>query len=126
MKKIIVLSILTSLVLVAVGRSESIVALTSGNRLLLFDSATPGNVTKTITVTTASNEPLVAIDFRPATGDLYGMATSGRLYILNLTTNAASIPPGALPTLNGTRFGFDFTLGHGSLFEGSGRSVNRL
>jgi hypothetical protein len=79
---------------VIVSRSETIVALTSGNRLLLFDSATPGTVTKTITVTTFSNEALVAIDFRPATGDLYGMAASGRLYDLNLTTNAASIPAG--------------------------------
>jgi len=109
MKKNIVLSVLTSLALVSASRGESIVALTSGNRLLLFDSGTPGTVTKTLTVTTASNEPLVAIDFRPATGDLYGIASpSGRLYILNITTNAASIPPTAPTAITGTGFGFDF------------------
>lgn len=108
MKKIAFLSILLALGLAATGRSETVVALTSSNRLLFFDSATPGTVTKSFTITTAGNEALVAIDFRPATGDLYAIATSGRLYVLNLTTNAASIPPAAPATLAGTRFGFDF------------------
>jgi hypothetical protein len=109
MKKIIFLSILLGLGPLAASRGETIVALTSGNRLVFFDSATPGTITKSFTVTTASGEGLVAIDFRPSTGDLYAMGDSGRLYILNLTTNAASIPPGTPPGLNGTRFGFDFT-----------------
>ncbi len=54
------------------------------------------------------NEPLLAIDFRPLTGDLYGFAPSGRLYVLNLTSGAASIPAGTATALTGTRFGFDF------------------
>jgi hypothetical protein len=36
------------------------------------------------------------------------MAVSGRLYIFNLTTNAASIPPATPTALLGTSFGFDF------------------
>src|ERR1044072_2776833 len=108
MKKIICLWILLGLGMVEVSRGEAIVALLSGNRLLFFDSATPGAVTKSFTVTTVSGETLVAIDFRPSTGDLYAMGDSGRLYILNLTTNAASITPNAPPGLNGSRFGFDF------------------
>ncbi|MFN2622589.1 MAG: DUF4394 domain-containing protein [Chthoniobacterales bacterium] len=106
--KAVFLSILFALGFMVLARAESVIALTSGNRLLFFDSATPGTVTKSFTITTVGNEALVAIDFRPATGDLYAMATSGRLYILNLTTNAASIPSATPTPLNGTRFGFDF------------------
>ncbi|MEY2504346.1 MAG: large repetitive protein [Verrucomicrobiota bacterium] len=89
-------------------RAETLVALTSGNRLLFFDSATPGTVTKTISISTAGSEALVAIDFRPATGDLYAMGASGRLYVLNLTTGETFVPPAPPATLSGTRFGFDF------------------
>src|SRR5256885_15704261 len=106
--KVMFLSILFALGSIVLARGETVVALTSGNRLLFFDSATPGTVTKSFTITTAGSEALVAIDFRPATGDLYAMAISGRLYILNLTTNAASIPSATPPTINGTRFGLDF------------------
>ena len=87
---------------------ETIIALTSGNRLLFFDSATPGIVTKTITIMTVGNEALVAIDFRPLTGDLYAMSVSTRLYVLNLITGTTLIPPVAPTMLNGTRFGFGF------------------
>jgi hypothetical protein len=90
------------------SKAETIVALTSGNRLLFFDSASPGTVTKVFTVTTFTSEPLVALDFRPATGDLYAVAASGRLYVLNLTSGAASIPNASPAALSGTRFGFDF------------------
>jgi hypothetical protein len=106
--KVTFFSILFALGSAALARAETIVALTTGNRLLFFDSATPGTITKSFTVTTVGSEALVAIDFRPATGDLYAMAVSGRLYVLNLTTNAASIPPASPTPLVGTSFGFDF------------------
>jgi Domain of unknown function (DUF4394) len=108
MKKTTLLTILLAAGSVLLARAETMVALTSGKRLLFFDSATPGTVTKTITITTVSNEALVAIDFRPLSGDLYAMGASGRLYILNLTTGAASVPVATPTALNGTRFGFDF------------------
>jgi hypothetical protein len=108
MKKIALLSVLIGFIAITIARGETIVALTSGKRLLFFDSATPGTVTKTITITTAGNEALRAIDFRPATGNLYALGASGRFYILNLTTGAASVPP-ANPVMGlGTSFGFDF------------------
>lgn len=92
----------------AVLRAEQIVALTSGNRLLFFDSATPGTVQKTITISTVGNELLAAIDFRPATGDVYALAVSGRLYSLNLTTGVGNIPGNAPLAISGTHYGFDF------------------
>jgi Domain of unknown function (DUF4394) len=108
MKKITLLTILFAAGSILLARAETIVALTSGKRLLFFDSATPGTVTKTITIMTVGDEALVAIDFRPLTGDLYALGVSTRLYILNLTTGAASSPTVTPTMLNGTRFGFDF------------------
>ncbi|MFL6519438.1 MAG: DUF4394 domain-containing protein [Chthoniobacterales bacterium] len=108
MKKLVLLSMLLGLASLAIVRGETIVALTSGNRLLFFDSNTPGTVTKTITINTVGNEALVAIDFRPLSGELYAMSVSTRFYVLNLTTGAASSPTVTPKMLDGTRFGFDF------------------
>ena len=108
MKKIILSLFSLAAALVHTSQAETVVALTSGNRLLFFDSATPGTVTKIFTVTTFSGEALVGIDFRPASGDLYAVAASGRLYVLNLVSSAASIPNASPTALTGTRFGFDF------------------
>ena len=92
MRKLVLISIVFGLASLGIVRGETIVALTSGNRLLFFDSATPGTVTKTITINTVGNEALVAIDFRPLSGELYAMGVSTRFYVLNLTTGAASSP----------------------------------
>lgn len=105
----IILSLFTLAVLLTTSsRAEPVVALTSGNRLLFFDSATPGTVTKIITINTVGNETLLAIDFRPLTGDLYAFGPSGRQYVLNLTSGAATTPASVATALTGTRFGFDF------------------
>lgn len=108
MRKLTLLAVFLAPLLGLNCRAEQIVALTSGNRLLFFDSATPGTVTKSIAVSTVGGETLVGIDFRPATGDLFAIGASGRLYSLNLTTGATFTPPVAPTALNGTRFGFDF------------------
>ena len=108
MKKFALLSVLIGFVAVTIGRAETIVALTSGNRLLFFDSASPGTVQKFFTTTTVGNEALKAIDFRPSTGNFYGMGASGRFYSLNLTTLAGSVPPAVPVTPPGASFGFDF------------------
>jgi hypothetical protein len=108
MKKLKFLAAFLPLFLAGMVQAETIVALTSGNRLLFFDSASPGTVTKTITITTVSSEALRAIDFRPATGNLYAIGASGRFYVLNLTTGAASVPPAVPVAPGGTSFGLDF------------------
>jgi hypothetical protein len=106
MKKIIFVSLVVALAATA-SHAETIIALTSGRRLLFFDSAAPGTVTKSIAITTVGNEALLAIDFRPSTGDLYALGATSRLYVLNLTTGAASTPSAPTQTLTGS-FGFDF------------------
>lgn len=89
-------------------RAETVVALTSNNRLLFFDSATPGTVTKIISIT-YPEERLAAIDFRPQTGDLYAVGPSGTIIVVNPTSGHVSSPnfPATTP-LSGSRFGFDF------------------
>lgn len=90
-------------------RAEPIVALTSGNRLLFFDSATPGNITKIVTITgLVSGENLRAIDGRPRTGELFALGRT-QIYAINTNTGLAqALYPFGFFTLNGTRFGFDF------------------
>jgi hypothetical protein len=92
----------------ASAQAELIVAVTSDNRLLFFDSASPGNITKVVRITgLQAGETLIGIDFRPANGSLYGLATSGRGYQIDISSGKALA---GVPTvaLNGTRFGFDF------------------
>jgi hypothetical protein len=105
---------LWSLVLVlafaTTARAESITVLTVTNNLLRFDSATPGTIASTVAVTgLQALENLLAIDFRPATGTLFGLGSSNRLYQINTTTGVATAvgSPGAF-TLSGFEFGFDF------------------
>ena len=88
-----------------------VVALTSANAIVVFDSKTPGTTTAPIAVTgLAQNETLHGITFRPKNNQLIGLGSSSRMYTINPTTGAATpIGPGPFtPALNGTVFGFDF------------------
>lgn len=101
-----------AIVLVAIcsAQAETITALTSGNRLITFDSATPGTVIRTLTVTgLGAGESLIGLDYRPATGVLYALSSASRLYSINSGTAVATVVGNSGSfTLNGTRFGFDF------------------
>jgi hypothetical protein len=89
--------------------AEIVITLTSGNRLVFHDSATPATSTRSLLLGNMITESLVAIDFRPATGDLHLLGASGKLYVFNLTTSNFSVPNNSSPVpLSGTRFGFDF------------------
>lgn len=108
-KTLLTLAALSGFALAHVSSAEEMVALTSGNRLLFFDHATPGTITRSVNVTgLGDGEILVGIDYRPATGGLYALGAS-RLYLINGTTGAATQVGGnGVFTLNGARFGFDF------------------
>ena len=86
-----------------------LLGLTTGNTLVQFDSSTPGTVISTVAVTGLGGDALVGIDFRPATGQLYGVGSSSRLYTIDPMGGAAT-PVGAAftPALSGTGFGVDF------------------
>ena len=84
--------------------------LTSGNALVMFDSATPGSIVGSVSVSGLSaGQVLRGIDFRPVDGGLYGVSSDSRLYAINTGTGVATaIGAPAQFTLNGTAFGFDF------------------
>lgn len=87
-----------------------IAAVGNSTALLSWDSASPGSIISGSFVSgLQSNETIVGIDFRPATGGLYALGTSSRLYTLDTSTGAASAVGGQFaPPLNGFNFGFDF------------------
>jgi len=81
------------------------------NAITTFDSASPGTITTPVGISGLNmGESVVAIDFRPATGGLYGLgvaATTARLLLINTSTSAAT-QIGSPFTVAGTAFGFDF------------------
>src|SRR5690349_6912764 len=78
--------------------------------LVSFDSANPGALlTGTFLTGLQQNETILGIDFRPATGQLYGLGSTSRLYTLNPNTGAATaVGAQFTPALSGFSFGFDF------------------
>lgn len=84
---------------------ENLVALTTSNRLLSFNSAMPGVITRSVQITGLLDN-LVGIDFRPATGQLFGVSNS-RLYSINRFTGAATVVT-TFATRASVNFGIDF------------------
>ena len=87
-------------------------ALNDNNQLLRLNVRTlSAGPAATVTITgLQASEQLLAIDFRPATGQLYGIGSTSRLYVINPTTGAARAI-GATPfspALNGTTVALDF------------------
>lgn len=89
--------------------------LTESNRLVSFNRSAPSKLcTNELVTGLGTREDLVGIDFRPATGELYGLtaddANTGRLYTIDtataVATSAATAP--VSETLLGSTFGVDF------------------
>lgn len=79
------------------------------NGLFTFDSASAIAATRIPLTGLQTGETLVGIDVRPATGVLYGIGSTSRVYTINTTTGAATQIGGTGAfTVNGTRFGVDF------------------
>jgi hypothetical protein len=93
----------------AVG--QIIYGLTTSDRIVLFSSGDACSITGDVAVTgLAAGESLLGIDVRPATGQLYGLGSSSRLYTINAVTGVATAIGSApfSPALTGDAFGFDF------------------
>lgn len=101
-------------VVAAVGLSanaERIWGLTTTNELISFQSANPLMATGPMAITgLGAGVTLMGIDFRPATGSLFGLGSNSQLYTINTSTGAAvAVGPGPFTTLlSGNSFGFDF------------------
>jgi len=88
-----------------------LIGLTTANRLVSFASDRPGVITSSVAVTgLAPGENLLGIDVRPATGALYGVGSTSRLYRIDAATGAAAaVGSGPFtPALTGSAVGFDF------------------
>lgn len=90
---------------------ELVYGVTNTQTLVTWDSASPGGLLSgTVISGLQSNEVVRAIDFRPATGQLYALGSFSNLYTINTGNGAATRISGAsfAPTLNGSAFGLDF------------------
>lgn len=89
--------------------AANVFAVTSANQLVRFNTAAPGAVTTVGPITgLQGGENILGIDFRPATGELYALGSTSRLYVINKTTAAAVlVAPLSMP-LSGVAFGVDF------------------
>ena len=87
-------------------------ALTNNNELVKYASGNPLSELSDVNITglLSPTEKLLAIDFRPATGQLYGVTNMSRLYVINQLTGVASAVSATpfSPAINGTQVGFDF------------------
>jgi hypothetical protein len=109
MKKL-VLTAATLVVASMAAVAEPILVLTSTNRLLTIDHATPETTTRDVAITgLASGENMVAIDFRPATGVLFGISSTSRMYSIDINTGVATaIGSAGAFSIVGTVFDMDF------------------
>jgi hypothetical protein len=85
--------------------------LSTGNQLSVFNAKSLAAAKSTLAISNlATNENIIAIDFRPATGQLYGLSSLSRLYTIDLVSGRAN-PLGTTaftPAVVGTSVGFDF------------------
>src|SRR5215213_9646193 len=94
---------------------QTIYGLTATSQLVSFTATTPGTTSSPLAITgLAAGEQIKAIDFRPSTGQLYGLAvnaaaTLGRLYVINTATGVATALGASTFSLPGVgSFSIDF------------------
>jgi hypothetical protein len=89
--------------------AELLAGVAANGRLVLFSSAAPGDAMVVQVSGLQAGEEILGLDVRPATGELYALGSSSRLYTLDFLTGRATAVGAPFATaLNGTKFGFDF------------------
>jgi hypothetical protein len=88
---------------------ETIIALTTNNTLLRFNSDVPGAILSATPVTgLLAGESLLGIDYRPAIKEIWGISDQNRLYVIDSTTGLARLSATLNVNVNGSSFGVDF------------------
>jgi hypothetical protein len=84
--------------------------LAEDNRLVAFNPDQLGEAVEIAVTGLETDEKLQSIDFRPATGNLYGLSSTSKLYTIDLKTGEAkAVADAALnPALTGSAVGLDF------------------
>lgn len=93
------------------GPDMAVFAVTLDNQLVSVNAKNAASITKQTPITgLQAGETILGIDFRPATGQLYGVGSSSRIYVINTETAVArAIGSSAFtPAIAGTAVGFDF------------------
>ncbi len=103
----------TTLVTQANVRAPDIIALTTDNKLLRFNSADPSKILSEVPISPTNLQPgesVVALDFNPSQGGLYGLGSTGRPYSIysNGIPQQSSSGYGPFFSNTGTKIGFDF------------------
>lgn len=98
-----------ALVVAVPADAATLIGLTPDSRLIQFDSAAPEAANPPTPVSGLQmGESLLGIDFRPSTGQLYGLGSTFRLYTINPATGEAAAVAPPTTTIPGNSFGFDF------------------
>ena len=94
----------------AASAADALFGLTDDNRIIRFNSDSPGQILGTVPVQgLQAGESLVGIDVRPANDHLYVVGSTNRVYQVNPVTGQTRAAFGQFtPGLNGQSFGVDF------------------
>jgi hypothetical protein len=86
-----------------------VVGLTANQRLVCFGEGVPSLARDIGAITNLSGDArIVGIDFRPATGELYGLGNAGGIYTIDVGTGEATFKSQLNVVLDGTIFDVDF------------------
>lgn len=102
--------------------------ITASGQLSKYNAMNVGTALSTVSISgLQAGENILAIDFRPSTGELYGVGSTSRLYIINTSTGAArGVGADAFtPSISGSVVGFDFnpTVDRIRLITGTGQNL---
>lgn len=87
----------------------TVYALNMSGELLSFDRGTPSRIDSRVAVSgLARGESLVGMDFRPATGELYGVGSTSALYTVDPASGVATLVAPLSVALEGELFSTDF------------------
>ena len=86
-----------------------VVGLTSDQTLICFEEDDPDDAENIGLISGLNGDDrLVGIDYRPATGDLYGLGNNGGVYMVDDRSAQATLTSRLDVALDGTSFGVDF------------------
>ncbi|MFS0735954.1 DUF4394 domain-containing protein [Sphingomonas sp. 1P06PA] len=106
MRKLL-LTAVAALALAGPATAATIYGVDEQNRLISFDSSAPGATLSQVQLSGGNATNLLALDFRPLTGQLYGLGDDNVIYTVNRATGQLTAASGTL-ALTGSNFAFDF------------------
>ncbi|MDX1935382.1 MAG: DUF4394 domain-containing protein [Capsulimonadales bacterium] len=103
-----IFAILPLVTVATTAKAETLFALTTGNDLYRFDSATPGTATLLATIALPGSEDILSMDFRATDRQLYVLGAAGNLYSLDATFAPTLVSSALVGVVSGTDYEIDF------------------